>query len=134
MLRKLLDKFEPLFKPGGRLEKLYPLYEANDTFLYTPGEVASGGTHLRDAIDTKRMMSMVIVALLPCIFMAMYNTGYQAEKIINAEGSAFTVPDEGLLASLWSGSWRYDVMDLVGVDYTANPGSFLSLGSLLPCL
>jgi Na+-transporting NADH:ubiquinone oxidoreductase subunit B len=56
MLRKLLDSVEPLFKPGGKLEKLYPLYEANDTFLYTPGEVAKGKTHVRDAIDTKRMM------------------------------------------------------------------------------
>ena len=53
MLRKMLDKVEPLFRPGGRFEKLYPLYEANDTFLYTPGEVAKGGTHVRDAIDTK---------------------------------------------------------------------------------
>ncbi len=134
MLRKMLDKVEPLFKPGGKLEKLYPLYEANDTFLFTPGEVAKGGTQIRDAIDTKRMMSMVIVALIPCIFMAMYNTGYQAEKIISAEGSAFSVPDEGFLASLWSGSWRYDVMDAVGIDYKANPGAFLSLSSIIPCL
>ena len=72
MLRKMLDKVEPLFHKGGRLEKLYPLYEANDTFLYTPGEVTNGSTHVRDAIDTKRMMTMVIVALLPCIMMAMY--------------------------------------------------------------
>ena len=82
MLRGLLDKVEPFFHKGGPLEKLYPLYEANDTFLYTPDEVAKGQTHVRDAIDTKRMMTMVIVALLPCIFMAMYNTGYQAQKII----------------------------------------------------
>ena len=79
MLRKLLDKVEPLFHKGGKLEKLYPLYEANDTFLYTPGEVTHGQTQVRDAIDLKRMMSMVIVALIPCIFMAMYNTGYQAQ-------------------------------------------------------
>ena len=64
-LRKLLDRFEHHFKKGGRLEKLYPLYEANDTFLFTPGEVAGGRTHVRDAIDTKRMMSMVIVAFCP---------------------------------------------------------------------
>ena len=80
------------------------------------------------------MMSMVIVALLPCIFMAMYNTGYQAQQIIAAEGSAFTAPDEGLFDSLWSGSWRYDVMDAVGVNYAADRGSFLSAGSILPCL
>ena len=70
MLRSMLDKVEPLFHKGGPLEKLYPLYEANDTFLYTPGEVANGKTHVRDAIDTKRMMTMVIVALIPCILMA----------------------------------------------------------------
>ena len=58
MLRKLLDKVEPLFHKGGKLEKLYPLYEANDTFLYTPGEVTHGQTQVRDAIDLKRMMSM----------------------------------------------------------------------------
>ena len=92
MLRKMLDKVEPLFHKGGRLEKLYPLYEANDTFLYTPGEVAKGSTHVRDAIDLKRMMSMVIVALIPCILMAMYNTGYQAQKLY-AAGTAVATSD-----------------------------------------
>ncbi len=134
MLRKMLDKFEPLFKPGGKLEKLYPLWEANDTFLFTPGEVTHGSTHVRDAIDLKRTMSIVILALLPCIFMAMYNTGFQAEKIIHAKGSLFVVPEETLVSSLWSGSWRYDVMSFVGIDYSADRTGFLSFGSLLPCL
>jgi Na+-transporting NADH:ubiquinone oxidoreductase subunit B len=134
MLRKMLDKVEPLFKPGGKLEKLYPLYEANDTFLYTPGEITPDGTHVRDAIDLKRMMSMVIVALLPCIFMAMYNTGYQAEKILHSMGSEFKPPSEGLMASLWSGSWRYDLMHWLSIDYTADRGGFLSLGSIIPCM
>jgi Na+-transporting NADH:ubiquinone oxidoreductase subunit B len=49
-------------------------------------------------------------------------------------GSEFKAPSEGLTASLWSGSWRYDLMSWVGVDYTADRGSFLSLGSILPCL
>ena len=133
MLRKMLDKVEPLFKPGGKFEKLYPLYEANDTFLYTPGEVTQGGTHVRDAIDLKRAMSIVIVALLPCILMAMYNTGYQAEKVIYAMGGDWVAPSEGFGSSLWSGSWRYDVMHWLGIDYTADRGAFLSFGSLLPC-
>ena len=136
MLRKMLDKVEPLFKPGGKLEKLYPLYEANDTFLYTPGEVAHGSTHVRDAIDTKRMMSMVIVALLPCILMALYNTGYQAQKII-AAGQEVNVA-EGLMGSLWDGSWRYNVLQFAGVldeNYACtDPGGFLSFGSLIGCL
>ncbi|MEM7457647.1 MAG: NADH:ubiquinone reductase (Na(+)-transporting) subunit B [Planctomycetota bacterium] len=134
MLRKLLDRIEPMFKPGGKYEKLYPLYEANDTFLYTPGEVAEGKTHVRDAIDTKRMMSMVIVALLPCILMACYNTGYQAQNVINANPTAYAVPeDQSLFDSVWSGQWRYLLMDQMGIDYTADRGSFLSFASLIPC-
>lgn len=133
MLRELLDKIEPHFKPGGKLEKLYPLYEANDTFLYTPGEVAKGGTHVRDAIDTKRMMSMVIIALLPCIFMAFYNTGFQAQKIL-ASNPSLVPENQGLFDALWSGSWRYGVMNFLGVDFTAQRGGFLSFGSLLPCI
>jgi Na+-transporting NADH:ubiquinone oxidoreductase subunit B len=133
MLRAILDKFEPLFAPGGKLEKLHPLYEANDTFLYTPGTVTTGGTHVRDAIDTKRMMSMVIVALIPCIFMALYNTGYQAEKILAANPSL--VPEgQGFFDGLWSGHWRYGVMSFLGIDYAAERGGFMSLSSLLPCL
>lgn len=133
MLRKMLDSVEPLFHKGGPLEKLYPLYEANDTFLYTPGEVAKGKTHVRDAIDTKRMMTMVIVALIPCILMAMYNTGYQAQKIF-AAGAADVPSGYTLAEGLWSGDWRYTVLDAVGIDVTYNRGSFLSLGSLGPCL
>ena len=136
MLRNLLDKAEPLFKPGGKLEKLYPLYEANDTFLYTPGEVTKGATHVRDAIDTKRMMSMVIVALIPCILMAMYNTGFQAQKLIYA---GQVVPEaEGLFSSLWSGSWRFGLLRFFGIINESNtcpdPGAFLGIGSWFGCL
>ena len=133
MLRTLLDKIEPLFHEGGPLEKLYPLYEANDTFLYTPGEVAKGETHVRDAIDLKRMMTMVIVALIPCILMAMYNTGFQAQKIF-AAGLAEVPSGFTIAEGLWSGEWRYLVLDAVGVDVTYDRGSFLSIGSILPCL
>lgn len=133
MLRKMLDKVEPLFKPGGKFEKLYPLYEANDTFLFTPGEVTHGKTHVRDAIDLKRTMSMVILALLPCIFMAMYNTGFQAQKILHAQPD-LVQHSETLGSALWSGNWRYDVMDKLKIDYTANRGGFMSLSSILPCL
>ncbi len=136
MLRKLLDRIEPLFHPGGKLEKLYPLYEANDTFLFTPADVTSGSTHVRDSIDTKRMMSMVIVALIPCIFMAFYNTGFQALRVI---ASGTSVPtSETLFDALWTGNWRFDVLRYFGVlndSYAAtDPGSFLSLGSMADSL
>lgn len=92
----------------------YPLYEALDTFLYTPGQVTSGPSHIRDGIDLKRMMSTVVVALLPCILMAMWNTGYQANKAIAALG---ITPDS-------VENWRYAVIDALGVGYDA--GSLLA--------
>ena len=88
MLRKILDSVEPLFEPGkGKLGLLFPLYEAFDTFLYTPKDTTKNAAHVRDALDLKRMMVMVVVALIPCIFMAMWNTGRQANlAIASAEG------------------------------------------------
>lgn len=81
-LREILDKQAPLFEKGGKLEKLYPIYEANDTLLFTPGEVTRTASHLRDALDLKRMMITVVIALMPCIAMALYNTGYQIHHAI----------------------------------------------------
>ncbi len=138
LLRNLLDKIEPNFKKGGKLEKLYPLYEANDTLIFSPDHVAEGNTHVRDALDTKRMMTTVIVALIPCVFMAMYNTGYQANKIIE---SAFVATDGQVVESLREGNgwWRYAVMDAIGVSYT-QAGDFyqnltgFDLGRILACL
>ncbi len=81
-LRRLLDSQAHHFEPGGKLAKLYPLWEAQDTFLYTPGQVTAGPSHVRDAIDLKRMMMTVVIALAGCIYMALHNTGYQANLAI----------------------------------------------------
>ena len=81
-LRALLDRQARLFEKGGKLEKLYPLWEANDTFLYTPGEVTAGASHVRDGLDLKRMMMTVVISLAGCVCMAVYNTGYQANLAI----------------------------------------------------
>lgn len=86
-LRNLLDKMEKPFKKGQKLEKLYPIYEMQDTILYTPGSVTKGTTHVRDALDLKRMMITVVIALIPCILMAFYNTGYQANLAIAKYGA-----------------------------------------------
>ena len=87
-LRTFLDKQAPLFEKNGPLEGLYPFYEANDTLLFTPGEVTKGNVHVRDALDLKRMMITVVVALLPCVLMAFYNTGYQANYWVSVKGAA----------------------------------------------
>ncbi len=76
-LRKLLDKVAPLFEEGGKWEKLYPLYEAADSFLYTPGKRTEGAVHVRDGMDIKRLMVTVVIALMPCTVWAMINTGWQ---------------------------------------------------------
>lgn len=85
-LRDFLDSQHHHFVNGGKLEKLYPLYEAIDTFLYTPGETTKGSVHVRDGIDLKRTMVTVAMALGPCILMAMYNTGLQAQTALAKVG------------------------------------------------
>lgn len=111
-LREFLDRRARLFAPGGRLERLRPLYEAADTFLYTPGEVTRSASHVRDAMDLKRMMIVVVVALVPCLLWAMYNTGLQANLALDP---ARTVALPG---------WRHDVIRLLGVGYS--PDSVLA--------
>ncbi len=77
-LRQFMDKIRPAFEEGGKLERLYPLFEATDTFLYSTDEVTTVEPHVRDSMDLKRIMTLVVYALMPCVFMAMWNTGYQA--------------------------------------------------------
>lgn len=74
---KLLDELKPHFEKGGKWEKYSALHEAIDTTLYSPADVTTGATHVRDSINHKRVMSIIMLALLPCIMMAMWNSGYQ---------------------------------------------------------
>jgi len=87
-LRKKLDAVAPLFEKGGKFEKWYPLYEAGDSFLWTPGHRTQSGPHVRDIIDLKRMMSMVVIALMPCILWSLFNNGYQAMLADSSYGLA----------------------------------------------
>lgn len=83
LLRKQLDRVSPLFHEGGKLARLYPLYEAADSFLFTPGERTQSGPHVRDAIDLKRTMIAVVIALTPCVLFGAYNTGFQELRAAN---------------------------------------------------
>ncbi|GAB4339427.1 MAG: NADH:ubiquinone reductase (Na(+)-transporting) subunit B [Calditrichia bacterium] len=102
-LRKFLDNQHKHFAKGGKLERLYPLYEAIDTFLYTPGKVTTSGSHIRDAMDLKRMMMVVVYALIPAVIMALYNTGYQANLALQQLGLTAV---EG---------WRGAVLNFLGI-------------------
>lgn len=113
-LRKFLDDIEPQFQPGGRYEKWFALYEAVDTFLYSPGSVTKSTAHVRDGIDLKRIMITVWLCAFPAMFYGMYNVGFQANSVL-AEGG-LAIPEGwrhvliGALsgydpASIWDNFW-----------------------------
>ncbi|MFT0213243.1 NADH:ubiquinone reductase (Na(+)-transporting) subunit B [Pseudomonas sp. F1_0610] len=83
-LRAFLDKIAHHFEKGGKLEKWYALYEAIDTFLYKPGSVTKTTAHVRDGIDLKRMMTTVWLCTFPAMFFGMWNVGYQANLVFQA--------------------------------------------------
>ncbi len=87
-LRNFLDKQEKHFHKGGKYEKLFYVWEMLDTLVYTPSTVTLKRTHIRDSLDLKRMMMMVMIALFPAIGMALYNTGYQANLALAANAGA----------------------------------------------
>ena len=105
-LREQLDRVAPTFEKGGRLHRWHPLWEAMDTFFYSPSSVTTTGAHVRDAIDLKRMMMTVVIAALPCVFMAMFNTGLQANLAI----------DPARVGQL--DGWRHAVIGLLGTGYS----------------
>jgi len=76
-IRKNLDKIKKPFEKGGKLEKFYPAFDAFETFLFVPNHTTISGSHIRDAVDLKRTMVTVIIALIPALLYGIYNTGYQ---------------------------------------------------------
>ena len=88
-LREFLDRLEPIFKEGGKLEKLYPIYEATDTILFSTDERTKSGPHVKDSIDIKRIMISVVIALLPCYVFGALNIGYQKALTFGLEATLF---------------------------------------------
>ncbi|PIE01289.1 MAG: NADH:ubiquinone reductase (Na(+)-transporting) subunit B [Thiothrix nivea] len=109
-LRRMLDKLEPTFSSGGKYEKFYSLYEMVDTLLFSPPNRTAAAPHVRDALDLKRVMGYVWMATFPIMFMACFNTGYQANTAMAAMG--ITELD----------TWRGVIMNLLGYS----PGNFFS--------
>jgi Na+-transporting NADH:ubiquinone oxidoreductase subunit B len=102
-LRQMLDRVEPHFEKGGRFHKLFPLYEALDTFLFAPASVTRTGAHVRDGIDLKRVMITVWIAVFPAMFWGMYNVGYQANTAMAAMDIAAKSDWHGWLIGLAAG-------------------------------
>ena len=76
-LRKYIDEIKPQFEPGGKFSALQSLFDGFETFLYVPNTTRKTGVSIHDAIDSKRIMSMVVIALIPALLFGMYNVGYQ---------------------------------------------------------
>ena len=99
-LRNYLDKIKPNFEEGGKLHAFRSVFDGFETFLFVPNETAKSGTHIHDAIDSKRIMSMVVIALIPALLFGMYNVGYQHFTATGAEGSFMEMFAYGFLAVL----------------------------------
>jgi Na+-transporting NADH:ubiquinone oxidoreductase subunit B len=104
-LRRFLDRIAPLFSRGGRFEQYQALYEMVDTLLYSPPDVSRHQPHVRDAIDLKRVMGLVVIGVTPCAFVAMWNTGHQANLAIQQLGLGAP------------GGWRGSLMSALGIAH-----------------
>ena len=88
-LYNVLDKAKPHFEKGGRFERLYPIFEATDTILFSTNETTESGPHIRDSIDTKRIMILVVISLLPLYAFGAINVGFQNALALGVERSGW---------------------------------------------
>ncbi|SNS46119.1 NADH:ubiquinone reductase (Na(+)-transporting) subunit B [Tropicimonas sediminicola] len=111
-VRGVFDKIEPHFEKGGQYEKYFPLYEAVESFFYSPKTVSTVAPHARTYSDMKRIMIYVFLATMPCLFFGMWNTGHQANVALAAIG------EEAMTG------WRIGLMQAIG--FGLNPDNILS--------
>jgi Na+-transporting NADH:ubiquinone oxidoreductase subunit B len=115
-LRNLVDGLKPAFSKGGKLEKLHWVFDGFETFLFTPGHATERGAHIRDGIDLKRTMSIVITAMLPCLLFGMWNVGHQHYLAIGE----FTGLGDGFWDKFLFGALK--VLPIVVVSYGVGLG------------
>lgn len=108
-MRNYLDRIKPYFEKNGRFEKFTAIYNMADTFFYAPPTVTRNPPHVRDAIDLKRVMALIILAVTPCVLIGIWNTGLQA-NLAMAKLGVTSIP-----------GWRGTILDLLGGGY--NPDS-----------
>lgn len=99
-LRNYLDKIKPNFEEGGKLHAFRSVFDGFETFLFVPNSTSKSGVHIHDMIDSKRIMSMVVIALIPALLFGMYNVGYQHFLAIGQEAGFFEMFIYGFLAVL----------------------------------
>lgn len=111
-LRDKVDKIKPNFMPGGKFHYLRSVFEGFESFLFVPNKVTSKGSHIRDSIDLKRTMIIVVIALVPAMLFGMYNTGLQHFRSV------------GVDAAFWQAFWFgfLKVLPLIIVSYLVGLG------------
>jgi len=106
-IRQKLDQAKEPFQPGNKFEKFAPAINALDTFLFVPNHTTKKGAHIRDAVDLKRTMIMVVLALVPALIFGMWNTGYQH---FSQTGEEF-----GFMEAFIHGAWK--IVPMIAVSY-----------------
>lgn len=112
-LLKQIKKIKPLFEKGGRFEKFYSVFDGFETFLYVPETVTKKGSHIRDYMDMKRTMTLVILALMPALIFGSWNVGLQHTR-------AFGINDWTTLQMFWFGFLK--ILPLIIVSYGVGLG------------
>ena len=113
-LRNYLDKQKPKFEKGGKLEKFHSVFTGIESFLFVPNTTTSSGAHIRDAVDLKRTMIIVVLALIPALLFGIYNVGYQH---FNAVGG---LADTTFFQLFFYGLWK--VLPMIIVSYVVGLG------------
>ena len=138
-LRKFIDKIKPNFEAGGKLEMFHSVFEGLETFLFVPNTTSRSGVHIHDNIDSKRAISVVILALIPALLFGMYNVGYQHYLAIGQDAGFVMTFLFGLLAVLPKIVVAYVVG--LGIEFTAAQmrgheiqEGFLVTGMLIPMI
>ena len=138
IIKNVFDKYKPLFERGGKFEKLMPLFETFETLFFVPDEVTSSrGTQIKDAVDLKRMMMTVIIAMVPCLIFGIWNVGYQhglatGESITFAQqfwiGIVVTLP---IIVVSYAAGLTVEFIFGIKKGHSLNEG-FLVSGMLIP--
>ena len=113
-LRNYLDKQKPKFEKGGKLEKFHSVFTGFESVLFVPNTTTSSGAHIRDAVDLKRTMIIVVLALIPALLFGIYNVGYQH---FNAVGG---LADTTFFQLFFYGLWK--VLPMIIVSYVVGLG------------
>ena len=120
MLLGLFKKIAPMFEKGGVLEKLYPLYEAQFTLLFSSGKVTTGNTHVRDYIDLKRIMIIVFFAVFPAMIYGWFNVGDQTIMALSTMADGAEVASTNY--ALFSADYHYAIVQMLGGSLGADAG------------